>query len=223
MPSATCSVIAIYEQWNINELTKKMRVVLIGGSSHVGKSTLSRLLAAKLDCSCLATDSLARHPGRPWLTKNNQVIKENVVGHYRTLSVEDLLTDVLCHYQTNVIPQIETIANYHRLERSTDCIIIEGSALWPGFVTNLVDHNSIQGIWLTASDRCFATRIFSESNFYRVDEGKQYLIQKFLDRTLLYNRRIQEEVKRLGLISINVESTATVEKLADRCIKLIDL
>lgn len=40
-----------------------MRVILIGGSSHSGKTTLAETLSAKLGASLVATDSLARHPG----------------------------------------------------------------------------------------------------------------------------------------------------------------
>ena len=43
------------------------RVILIGGSSHTGKSTAAREIAGRLGWSHLSTDSLARHPGRPWV------------------------------------------------------------------------------------------------------------------------------------------------------------
>ena len=204
----------------MNELTQQTRVILTGGSSHVGKSTLGKFLAKKQSWSYITTDSLARHPGRPWASTNSTV-KDHVAEHYRTLSIESLLTDVLSHYQINVLPQIKALVNYHICDLSIECLIIEGSALWPGFVADLVNKNSVRAIWLTGSDVFFRTRIFKESNFDRLDKDKQYLIQKFLDRTLLYNRRMQEEVKRLGLVNIDVESAATLDRLADRCLKLI--
>ena len=205
----------------MNEPTEKTRVILIGGSSHVGKSTLSKALAAKLGWSYLATDSLARHPGRPWASANGTV-KDHVAEHYRILSVECLLTDVLSHYQINVLPQVEALVHSHASDLSTECLIIEGSALWPGFVADLVNKNSVRAIWLTLSDRTIETRVFRESKSDRLDKDKQYLIQKFCDRTLLYNRRMQEEVKRLGLAGIDVD-LATVDRLADRCLKLMNL
>ncbi len=205
----------------MNEPTEKTRVILIGGSSHVGKSTLSKALANKLGWSYLATDSLARHPGRPWASANGTV-KDHVAEHYRTLSVECLFTDVLSHYQINVLPQVEALVHSHGSDLSTECPIIEGSALWPNFVADLVNNNSVGAIWLTLSDRAIQTRIFRESKSDRLDKDKQYLVQKFCDRTLLYNRRMQEEVKRLGLAGINVDS-ATVNQLTDYCLKLMNL
>ena len=205
----------------MNQLTAKTRVILIGGSSHVGKSTLSRFLAAKLNWSYIACDSLARHPGRPWASANGTV-KNHVAEHYRILSVESLLTDVLSHYQINVLPRIKALVDSHTSDISTECLVIEGSALYPSFVANLVNNNSVRAIWLTGSECLFKKRIFKQSNFDRLDKDKQYLVQKFCDRTLLYNSCMQEEVKRLGFTSINVES-ATVDELADRCLELMDL
>ena len=204
----------------MNELTEKTRVILIGGSSHAGKTALGKFLAAKLNWSYIATDNLARHPGRPWASTNG-TIKDRVAEHYRTLSVESLLKDVLSHYQINVLPQVKVLVNSHTWDLSTECLIIEGSALYPCFVADLID-NSVRAIWLVGSDRTIQTRIYRESNFYNVDKDKQYLVQKFCARTLLYNKRMQEEVKRLGLTSINVDS-ATVDELVDRCLKLINL
>ena len=157
----------------MNELIAKTRVILIGGSSHVGKSTLGKFLAEKLSWSYRACDSLARHPGRPWASVNGTV-KDHVAEHYRILSVESLLTDVLSHYQINVLPQIKVLVDFYTSERSTECLIIEGSALWPGFVVDLV-NNSVRAIWLTGSDRLFKTRIFKQSNFDCQDKDKQYL------------------------------------------------
>ena len=93
----------------MNKSIDETRAILIGGSSHTGKSTLGRALSAKLGWSYLATDRLARHPGRPWVGINGQAIPAHVVEHYRDLSAEALLLDVLSHYAKNVLPQVEWI------------------------------------------------------------------------------------------------------------------
>lgn len=51
----------------MNKSINETRVILIGGSSHAGKSTLAQALAAELGWSYGSTDKRARHPGRPWL------------------------------------------------------------------------------------------------------------------------------------------------------------
>lgn len=207
----------------MNELINETRVILIGGSSHVGKSTLGRSLAAKLGWSYRSTDKLARHPGRPWVGANGKAIREHVAQHYGTLSIEALFLDVLSHYEKNVLPQVEAIVHSHVSDLSTECLILEGSALWPSFVANLVDSNSVKAIWLTASDQLLGNRILSESNFSNVGEDEKHLIQKFLERTLLYNQRMREKVERLGFIYIDVGSVSMVDELSNKCMELMDV
>lgn len=57
------------------------KVILIGGALHAGKSTLAKTLALKLGWRYVSTDSLARHPGRPWKPKPNRV-PDHVAEHY---------------------------------------------------------------------------------------------------------------------------------------------
>ena len=204
----------------MDKLINETRVILIGGSSHAGKSTLGQAIAAKLDWSYRSTDKLARHPGRPWVGADGKAIPEHVAEYYRKLSVEALFLDVLSHYEKNVLPQIEVIVR-HASHLSAECLVLEGSALWPGFVANLVALNSVKAIWLTARNQLFQNRIKGESNFCNVCENEQQLIQKFLDRTLFYNKHMREEVERLGFMYIDVE-LSTADELLNKCIKLME-
>ena len=200
----------------MNQLSNETKVILIGGSSHAGKSTLAQYAAAKLGWNYLSTDKLARHPGKPWMQDNKKIIPNHVVEHYQNLSSEELFLDVISHYEKNVLPQIENIV------RSEEYLIVEGSALYPGLVKNLVRENGVKAIWLTGGDYLFQNRILKESNFHNnVGKDEKYLIQKFLDRTLLYNKRMINLIEHLGFICIDVESTSTLEELTNKCIELI--
>ncbi|MGI8503134.1 MAG: 2-phosphoglycerate kinase [Hassallia sp.] len=204
----------------MNKLINETRVILIGGSSHAGKSTLGQALAAKLGWSYRSTDKLARHPGRPWVGADGKAIPEHVAEFYRELSVEALFLDVLSHYEKNVLPQVEVIVRSHASDLSTQCLILEGSALWPGFVANLVGSNGIKAIWLTARNQLFRNRIKRESNFCNVCKDEKHLIQKFLNRTLFYNKHMREEVERLGFMCIDVESVSTADELLNKCMEM---
>jgi adenylate kinase family enzyme len=68
----------------------KLRVILIGGSSRIGKSTLAESLAMKLGWRHISTDSLARHPGRPWRAKPESV-PLHIAEHYLSLSTNALI------------------------------------------------------------------------------------------------------------------------------------
>ncbi len=79
------------------------KYLLIGGTSHVGKSMLGSFLAAQLQWEYVSTDKLARHPGRPWRVGKTKV-PAHVAKHYLSLSVDELVSDVLRHYELNVWP-----------------------------------------------------------------------------------------------------------------------
>lgn len=46
-------------------------------------------------------------------------------------------------------------------------------------------------------------------------------MQKFLDRTLVYNERMTDAVNRLQLVSIDVQADASTEELSETCLDLI--
>jgi 2-phosphoglycerate kinase len=193
-----------------------LRVILIGGSSNVGKSTLAKSLADKLGWRCISTDSLARHPGRPWSARPE--FREHVAEHYLSLSVEELMEDVLRHYK-GMQPNIRSLISAHAADDSASRLIMEGSALWPEFIAALKVNNAA-AIWLTASNRLFEKRIYDASHMGTATATEKKAIQKFLARTLRYNEQMMEIVNRLGLTSIDVESTAPHE-LPNRCLELL--
>lgn len=59
-------IIAASDANESNDMRPTLSTILIAGTSHVGKSTLAGLLSERLRCEAISTDSLARHPGRPW-------------------------------------------------------------------------------------------------------------------------------------------------------------
>ena len=257
----------------------ELRVILIGGSSHVGKSTLARSLRPRLGWGHISTDSLARHPGRPW-RKDLQAVPKQVADHYLSLSVDELFADVLRHYRSmwrdieamiishatdtsterlifegsalwpesvQAVPKqvadhylslsvdelfadvlrhyrsmwrdIEAMIISHATDTSTERLIFEGSALWPESVATL-DVDKVAAIWLTAGNDLFRTRIHNESHFEDAAAGEKKLIQKFLERTQLYNERMNNAANRLGLAILDVEATSSIKELSDKYLKL---
>lgn len=197
----------------------KLRVILIGGTSHVGKSTLAHSIALKLGWRHISTDKLARHPGRPWRMKP-KTVPEHVAEHYLSLSVDELITDVLLHYKNNVWPMIESLVVSHSTDLSTDCLVMEGSALWPELVVSLKLDN-ISAIWLTANNDLLEKRIYNESQYKEKTLREKAMIDKFLKRTLVYNERMMDAVNRIGLLSLDLEMSSSPEELSDMCLELL--
>ena len=203
---------------NVTGAIDQLRVILVGGSSHAGKSQLAGSLAAHLGWRCVSTDGLARHPGRPWKTKL-RAVPDHVAEHYVSLSVDELIADVLRHYRS-VWPGIEALVTSHATDASADRLVLEGSALWPESVLTL-KVNNVAAIWLTASDRLFRARIREASGFERAEAREKEMIQKFLDRTLRYNAEMMSAVNRHGLVSLDVEGSSDPVQLRERCLELI--
>lgn len=195
-----------------------LRVILIGGSSNVGKSTIAQSLAMKLGWKCISTDSLARHPGRPWKVRQKPV-PEHVIEHYSSLTIDELITDVLRHYRS-MWSDIEALISLHATDPSSDRLVLEGSALWPESVATL-DVENVGAIWLTAKNDLFKRRISDASRYEEVSTQERYLIQKFLGRTLSYNEKMMAAIKRLGLTSVDVEDSFSVDELSEMCLGIL--
>ena len=186
-----------------------MKVILIGGSSHVGKSTIATSLAAKLGWTHVSTDSLARHPGRPWKSAPDKV-PDDVAEHYLCLSVDELIADVIHHYRVNVWPKVESIIASHSDNTSTNGVVLEGSALWPEFASNL-DFDKIGAVWLTTSDEVFRQRIRAESRYCSKSARERRMIDKFLERTIAYNALMVETVNRHTFTLLEVQRSDAME------------
>ena len=195
-----------------------LRVILIGGSSHSGKSALSESIAANLGWNRISTDTLARHPGRPWRPAPEKV-PDPVAGHYLSLSVDELIVDVLHHYRVNVWPKVEKIVASHINGPSRAGLIIEGSALWPELVATL-NFKNIAALWLTASEAVFRQRIRDESLYHSKSLQERRMIDKFLARTLVYNTQMIEVTNQHGFILVDVQQS-NVEELTQRCLSIL--
>jgi len=185
------------------------KVILIGGSSHVGKSTIATSLAAKLGWTHVSTDSLARHPGRPWRSAPDKV-PDDVAEHYLNLSVEELIEDVLRHYRVNVWPKVEAIIASHSDNRSPNGVVLEGSALWPEFAASL-DSTRTAAIWLTASDELFRERIHANSKYSSKSAQERKMIDKFLERTIAYNTLMVKAVNCHAFTLLDVQRSDAID------------
>jgi 2-phosphoglycerate kinase len=171
------------------------RVILIGGSSHAGKSSLARRLAARPGWTSASTDHLGRHPGRPWRPAG-EAVPAHVAAYYLELSTEAQVVDVLRYYET-LWPAIEALVRRHAEDESQPRLILEGSAIWPERAATL-DVPGVAAVWLTAPPALFEARILAESGHAQADVRGRALIEAFLARTLAFDAGLREAAERLG-------------------------
>ncbi|KAA9151331.1 hypothetical protein FPZ12_039085 [Amycolatopsis acidicola] len=171
-------------------------VVLIGGTSNTGKSTLAQEIAARLGYEYLSTDGLARHPGRPWRTPEREV-PAHVAEHYGTLSIEDLIDSVLAHYQ-RLWPRVE------ELIVSRNRLVLEGSALWPPFVAGVIAPR-VTAVWLAASEAVLQARVREAGRYAGATAAERHLMDRFLARTFRYQELMLGELAKLGLEPVTAD------------------
>jgi 2-phosphoglycerate kinase len=193
-------------------LSTALRVALIGGTSHTGKSTTARVVAARLGGETVSTDKLARHPGRPWPTPT-WVVPDHVAEHYRTLTPDELIASVLAHYG-RMWPMVRESIEARVADATAAPLVLEGSALWPELVAE-VDLPGVRAVWLTAADALVDARICSESRLEEADPAGRQLIESFAARTRLYNARMLTQVRRLGLPLVEVTAAMSEGEVAD--------
>lgn len=196
-------------------------IILIGGTSHTGKSSLASALAERLGWDMVSTDKLARHPGRPWRTPPDQV-PDHVIEHYGgSLTVPELIEDVLRHYKKNVWPQVERmVATQLSKPQREDGLVLEGSALWPDWF-RLLDGDGIAGVWLTANPELIRERIYENSSFLTKSAQERRWIDQFLARSLAFDILLREIVDQQDLLSIDVAAIPTLEDQLEICMGMV--
>lgn len=190
------------------------KTLLIGGTSHLGKSTLAQQLANHFGAELVSTDHLARHPGRPWKASID-LIPAHVIEHYETLPIDELIIDVLAHYQKQW-PKIQAIIE----ESDAPFLIIEGSAIGPHWTAAHL-KDKVAGIWLIAKPDLIQKRIYRNSGYEERSEREQFLIDQFCKRSIRFNEFVLKEVKQHSLPYLEVDLQISRAELAQLCMTKI--
>jgi 2-phosphoglycerate kinase len=194
-----------------------VRVVLIGGTSHTGKSSVARAVAERLGFDCRSTDKLARHPGRPWRTAEWQP-PPHVAEHYASLDVDELIRSVLDHY-ARLWPRIEELIT-DRATGDGPGLVLEGSALWPDRVAGQTAVPRTRAVWLTANDAVLRERMRSSACYAEVTDRERYLVDKFLARAERFQSLMTQAVDEHDLARIDTGGRS-VEELADAVLSAV--
>ncbi|MFF2812022.1 hypothetical protein ACFVT2_33580 [Streptomyces sp. NPDC058000] len=196
-----------------------VRVVLIGGTSNVGKSTVAQVVAERLKFTYRSTDRLARHPGRPWRTPE-RAVPAHVAEHYATLPVDELIDSVLDHY-ARLWPRIEALITAHATGEAAETgLVLEGSALWPTRVAGLtVPHTA--AVWLAADQGVVRSRVHAGGGYPTATAEERQLMDKFLARTERYQELMLSVVHRLGLDCLDAGDGRSPGELADAVLAIV--
>jgi 2-phosphoglycerate kinase len=164
--------------------------ILIAGTSHAGKSTLAADLGTALGWPVLATDRIARHPGRPW-----PETRPHVAEYFARLTPETLYQFLLDHHQ-NMWPGLEAMIAGHRAAGRP--FVFEGSALRPEYLATLAPAG-IETLCLYAEPDTLRARIHAASAYTSCDPARRKLIDAFTRRSLTDNARFLTAARTAGI------------------------
>lgn len=187
--------------------------MLIGGASHAGKSTVTRLVAARFDLDQVSSDGLARHPGRPWRDHPSERVPAHVADHYRTLPLDSLMDSVLTHYRA-LWPVVRSLIQDRLDAPSRPGLIIEGSALLPESMAELTDSR-VRAVWLISAPSLITARIRAESGYASRSPLDRALIDAFTARAIAFNAFLEGETSCRELHQIRLSPSMTPGEAAD--------
>jgi broad-specificity NMP kinase len=192
---------------------RTVTVVLIGGTSHVGKSTLAGALATSLGFRHESTDRLARHPGRPWTAT-----RPDGQEHYARLSVDELTARQLEHYE-RMWPLVERQVR-DALGPGGEGLVLDGSGVLPHRVA-LLPPDRVAAVWLTAAPTVLRDRIHAGSRIEERSDDERRATDKFLGRTELHQSWLLAALERAGRPHLDVSDEPRVDDLVARVRRLI--
>lgn len=183
----------------------------------MGKSTCAAIIGRQMPADVMTTDTLARHPGRPWPRDR---IPPHVAEHYRSLSPADLLASVLAHYRDVIWPMAVEMIEDHVAAPDAGVLVLEGSALLPELVLTL-DCDAIAAVWLVGDDEVVRARMRTEAGYSKADADQRRLIDSFFARNRLMNALIAETALGHGLPVVEASGGRDAAETAQLCLETL--
>lgn len=181
---------------------KRLRIILIAGTSHVGKTSLARRLSEALNWEAKSTDELGRHPGRPW-----PEVRPPVAEFYERLESETIYWFLRVHHD-NMWPAIERLIEDRVRARS--CLVLEGTALRPESMASMLS-DEVAGICLHADGDFLRERMLREGKYRQAETTVRILMDRFIERSLRDNAEIRKAARDHGLRLVDAADPAAVE------------
>jgi 2-phosphoglycerate kinase len=181
-----------------------LSTILIAGTSHMGKSTLAGLLSDRLGCEAISTDSLARHPGRPW-----PGIPAPVEEYYTQLSADTIHWFLKVHHQ-NIWPLIRSLIDNSC--NTGNPAIFEGAALRPEFISPLLG-SAVTGVFLHAGNDFLLERMRSHARYDDATASQRFIMDAFIERSLRENTEMLASAQQHNVQVVDVTKPQALETL----------
>lgn len=196
-------------------------VVLIGGAPGVGKTTLGRALAARIDATSLTVDDLltaAQAVTTPESHSGLHVMAHgDSIEYFTTNSVARLIEDASTQHEATW-PAIERVVR--KRARWGPRIVIDGWALRPDKVAALGLEN-VFSLWLVVDRKVLEERERANAGYFDRSRDPERMLQNFLGRSLWHNDVIERQAAELRLDILRQDGHASVDVLCSKAMERI--
>ena len=204
------------------------QVILLGGASGAGKTTLGRLLAARLGAASLTVDDLltvAQEVTTPERHPDLFVMKRVPSLQYFTeSSVENLKADAEAQHR-GMWPLVRRIVEKHAGWEPSP-IVIDGWHLRPQRVAELqeeLEAGRVWAAWLVAAPEVLQKREEANTEWMKGSTDPDRMLRNFLARSLWFNQLVKEEAVEHGFPVIHQPGAVPAETLCDEVLTVLDM
>ena len=180
------------------------KVLLIGGSPMVGKSSVALEIASKLKYPCVSTDDIGE--ALQTVVPIDPMRGKDFREYYASTPIEELTADIR-RYHAAMEPAIERLVDIHSSWGNP--LLIEGWALYPSHVRQFAGGR-VAAVWLIAADGLLEARLSAKPGFLDGAAARNYL-----RRSAWHNALLLEQCKAVGASYILVQGSEPVEMLAE--------
>ncbi len=196
-------------------------ILLLGGAPAIGKTTVAKEIASKLNIPCLSTDEIRAnmrlkknrddYPGLFLLDKDTV---KDPASFLRTISLEDLISRVSKESEAVWEGVLERI----NLVRDNERLIIEGVAILPSKVAALQkSDNRVQTLILTNNNlELIGKTIRIRGLGGEPDIFSEQLKQKQINWVRASNQKYEKEALENELEIIDVNNTRLIQEVIEK-------
>jgi 2-phosphoglycerate kinase len=191
-------------------------VILIGGTSGAGKTTLGRSLAIKLGITSLtiydlmvatrAVTTPESHPGLHIMSTGDSI------GYFTNTPPEKLIADARMQHEATW-PAVEKVIRSHAADWGSP-IVIDGWAMHPGWVDSLGLEN-VRSFWLVTEPAVLEARERKNTDFFGNSSDPETMLRNFMNRSYWYNDLVMAEATSLNLKVLKQDGNISVDTLCE--------
>jgi 2-phosphoglycerate kinase len=200
-----------------------VQVIFVGGAPLSGKTSLSKVLARRLEMAHVSTDDVSTairavtsaesHPALHYLD-----VDGCFRDYYPAHTPERLLEDALAFHRA-AWPAIEAVARAHA-ERNRPALI-EGWGILPELVAG-IGLESTKALFLIPEETVYEQRCRADVSFWEGAADEEGLIRSFARRSMLFARGLEASAREHGWPVLRTSQETSPEETVDLALGLLE-